>query len=270
MSQSTFFLILMSGHALGDFYFQSKSMVKRKVNSPKSVFTHVLWYTLVMVVAISPVIQLRKDSVWLVPVLLVIIYISHAIPDFLKIPISSFNATDPEINLLSLLMSFFKKYIFFLDQAVHITSLILISYVFSGCFAPNKIGYALIAWEKSFLSIIPVRPLVLFVAIMYIIKPTGTAISAFLSTGSDTLKKQDEGFKNAGFIIGVLERLLILSLLMANQYGAIGFVFTAKSVARYAEINNKRLEAEYYLIGTHLSLVSVGLIMLLMQMYSSV
>ena len=146
----------------------------------------------------------------------------------------------------------------------------LLSYAFCAYFKPNAIGSVFVAWETSVFTIIPERPLAVFVAVMYIIKPSGTAISAFLSIGSTASKKQEEGFNNAGFIIGVLERLLIFSLLLAQQYSAIGFVYTAKSVARYAEINSQRLEAEYYLIGTLLSLVSVGIILLLVKFSSSI
>ncbi|GMA43371.1 hypothetical protein GCM10025853_08280 [Tetragenococcus halophilus subsp. halophilus DSM 20339] len=42
-------------------------------------------------------------------------------------------------------------------------------------------------------------------------------------------------------------------MLYANQYAAIGFVLTAKSIARYNKIAEDPKFAEYYLLGTLLS-----------------
>jgi hypothetical protein len=58
------------------------------------------------------------------------------------------------------------------------------------------------------------------------------------------------GLLQAGAYIGIIERLLITSLVAVNQFGAVGFVLAAKSVARYKEIESVPRFAEYYLIGT--------------------
>jgi hypothetical protein len=52
--------------------------------------------------------------------------------------------------------------------------------------------------------------------------------------------------------IGNLERFLILTLALAGQWAALGFVVAAKSVARFPEFRGQRHKdfAEYYLIGT--------------------
>lgn len=76
------------------------------------------------------------------------------------------------------------------------------------------------------------------------------------------------GGSPAGKYIGILERLLILTLVLSDSLAGVGFVFTAKSIARYNEIAERREFAEYYLIGTLLSLfvalvVGLGLRMLL-------
>jgi hypothetical protein len=52
--------------------------------------------------------------------------------------------------------------------------------------------------------------------------------------------------------IGNLERFVILTLVLADQWAALGFVVAAKSVARFPEFSRRRHKdfAEYYLIGT--------------------
>lgn len=61
-----------------------------------------------------------------------------------------------------------------------------------------------------------------------------------------------------GRIIGNVERLIVTTLVSLGQFGAIGLVLTAKSLARFPQLSSSRDFAEYYLIGT---LVSVAVAM---------
>lgn len=68
---------------------------------------------------------------------------------------------------------------------------------------------------------------------------------------------------NAGRVIGDLERIIMLTLVVAGQYGAVGLVVAAKSIARSEVISQG--QAEYYLIGTLASIllsVAVGVLLL--------
>lgn len=66
---------------------------------------------------------------------------------------------------------------------------------------------------------------------------------------------QEESLKNAGKYIGWLERSLILTLLLFDQWSAIGFLAMAKSVFRFGDMSRSkdRKLTEYILIGTLLS-----------------
>lgn len=61
----------------------------------------------------------------------------------------------------------------------------------------------------------------------------------------------------AGAMVGNLERLIIGIFLILGQYAAIALVFTAKSIARYDMISKNQGFAEYYLIGSLFSMISV-------------
>ncbi|MFQ5847332.1 MAG: hypothetical protein ACE5IQ_06600 [Candidatus Methylomirabilales bacterium] len=63
----------------------------------------------------------------------------------------------------------------------------------------------------------------------------------------------DEGLENAGRRIGQLERFLVTTLMVLDQYSAIAFVFAAKSIARFKKIEESPVFAEYYLAGTSAS-----------------
>lgn len=56
-----------------------------------------------------------------------------------------------------------------------------------------------------------------------------------------------------GNLIGKLERVIVTILVLLNQYAAIGFVLTAKSIARFKQLEDKNF-AEKYLVGTLASL----------------
>ena len=61
------------------------------------------------------------------------------------------------------------------------------------------------------------------------------------------------GLKGAGMTIGIIERVLVLSFVILNQYTAITIIFAAKSIARFNELKNRNV-SEYYLVGTLLSI----------------
>ena len=72
--------------------------------------------------------------------------------------------------------------------------------------------------------------------------------------------RRDED-RNAGAIdiargrtIGSLERAIALTLVLLGQYGALGLIVAAKSVARFKALEDREF-AEYFLIGTLASLL---------------
>ncbi|MFW9778517.1 MAG: hypothetical protein ACFFE8_06650 [Candidatus Heimdallarchaeota archaeon] len=62
----------------------------------------------------------------------------------------------------------------------------------------------------------------------------------------------DGGLPRAGTLVGMTERAIVLTFGLLGEYGAISFVFAAKSMARFKQLENRHF-AEYYLIGTLLS-----------------
>lgn len=62
------------------------------------------------------------------------------------------------------------------------------------------------------------------------------------------------GVPGSGRAIGILERLILLPLVVLGEWGGIGLILAAKSLARFRELDSRPF-AEYYLIGTLTSLV---------------
>ena len=78
----------------------------------------------------------------------------------------------------------------------------------------------------------------------------------------------NEDFPFSGFtkgrVIGVLERAMIFMVVLANQLGAIGFILTAKGVARLKDLEDKDF-VEYLIIGTFMSALFALLVGLIFQ-----
>ncbi|MCC5929764.1 MAG: DUF3307 domain-containing protein [Cyclobacteriaceae bacterium] len=87
---------------------------------------------------------------------------------------------------------------------------------------------------------------------IWVLMPTGKVI-AFATVKWQEIN--DNGLTGAGTLIGYVERVIIVTFVLLDQYHAIGFLITAKSVFRYSDIKKEqnRKKAEYILTGTLLS-----------------
>lgn len=82
--------------------------------------------------------------------------------------------------------------------------------------------------------------------------------------GSPTTQAEDAATAaeyNRGRIIGTLERIVVYALVLRGQYDALGLVLAVKGLARFNNLDQKDF-AEYFLIGTFLSVVLAGAIAL--------
>lgn len=88
-------------------------------------------------------------------------------------------------------------------------------------------------------------------------QPTRSETTATLQHSRQTSDDLVEPVDGAGAIIGNLERIIAAIFISSGQYAAIGLIFTAKSIARYNKIAEDQAFAEYYLIGSLFSVLSV-------------
>lgn len=89
----------------------------------------------------------------------------------------------------------------------------------------------------------------------------GSALIPLVTSPLQSSESKPDGMKGAGFYIGILERLLVTSLIIfwpKLDAAAIGLIFSAKSIARFPEFQKTRF-AEYFLIGSLTSfLIAIG------------
>jgi len=234
ISSSQFLLLLglLAAHLIADFLLQNKSHLKQRYSERYKSKWLYLHGSIAGLLAYLVVWQ------WYAFWIFLVIAISHIVIDLLK--------------------SYYKDSAtsFIIDQFCHFI-IILICWII----LIKAIPLGII--DKSFSNFIMLRLVVMCLSYFIIIWPA----SYFIEKFTDSWRKQiipdlDEGLYKAGVWIGRLERILILTFILQDQYAAVGFLIAAKSILRFGDTNPKakRKLAEYILIGTLLSFLIALLI----------
>ena len=228
---------LLTAHLIADFLLQTENDINKK-DTLKVLLKHssihaLLAYTLVGVL-----------SWWEIPLS---ILLSHALIDRMK-------ARSKNKSVI----------VFVIDQLAHVFILALLAYLLPSLY-PNETPFWVLWLGSGYF-----QALVLLIGIIMVTRVggifIGMAATPYLnqleatrrqdgSKGKRAVDPLSRGFDNGGYIIGQLERSLILLLVLSNQAAAIGILIAAKSLFRFGEIKDRsnRMEAEYILIGTLMS-----------------
>lgn len=134
---------------------------------------------------------------------------------------------------------------FLADQLLHIISIIILYHTIGVHVASHSLWI-----EPNYL-------LLQSLFILLISKPVNILFKLYFSKYQVAEGEEEQTVTGAGALIGQLERLIMGIFLLLGQYTAIGLVFTAKSIARYDKISKSQAFAEYYLIGSLFSIISV-------------
>ena len=236
--RSIFFLLLF-------VHFQSQTTARKKVKKLKWVSYHCIIYGVISFVLVKLLVPNFSYS------LLWLFIIGHAVIDITKYYIVK----------KYLKNNFYDKYVFIIDQIIHLLILVFISYyaLKSGeVYKYNAfINDVLVTME------IPIESLLsLVLKLLLIHKPINIFIALIMNDYKPEDKKKDDTIK-AGRMIGTVERIIMLFFLSIKQYSSVGLVLTAKSIARYNKIAEDQKFAEYYLLGTLLSTICVLVVSLI-------
>lgn len=137
---------------------------------------------------------------------------------------------------------------FLLDQALHLAVLVGVWLASLGSLAP-------LAATADWLA----RPEVMAHGLAYLLVTRPMAIAIALAMRPWSEEVTDPGtLVAAGARIGMLERLLVLTLVLLDELTAVGFLLTAKSVLRFGDLRARRDRklTEYVLLGTLLSVTA--------------
>lgn len=214
---------------IGEFVLQTEQMVRSR-DQWKSLLGHVSILLATQLLVLLPFLS------WGVVVVVAGIGISHGLIDYVKMRLDK--AYQHTLRL------------FFLDQTAHATVLVAAWLVLVDRFSPHT---------TSFFSEFDLRTItragVLMAAYAFNWNGGAAVVKGVLELchlDLDRGRENDDGeatVRGTGQVIGVLERMIVLTLVLLGEWGTIGLVLAAKSIARFKELE-KRHFSEYYLIGT--------------------
>ena len=236
MGFSLLLAALIIGHLVSDFFLQPMSWVNDRNThhfKAKKLYLHVLVHGVVSAVILA-LWEYSYGLQQLSTVLLstAVIMLSHYLIDIAK--------------------SYSNKGVvpFLLDQIAHIAVIIALCIYITD-------NQSLIAY----VSALAINPKVLWVVCGYLIILNPSAVFIRMMLERLTANFSSEGsLPLAGQSIGMIERVLMLSFILLDQFAGLGFLLAAKSVFRFGDLSaskDKKL-TEYVMLGTLLS-VSVTL-----------
>ena len=227
IEQGNILIRLLLAHLGADFVLQSSKMVKNKE-----------WFSPYMLLHIAIVFTITFiiSGLWQ---LSLVITILHWLLDSVKVevqkrsdlkPILLF-VIDQVIHFIIITVAWF-WYFHLLDKIVQTISLPFINYKFSLIL----LAYTWLIYPVGFLIRFATQSI------------AHTSSSKAVTTTAATTAAEDK-LEQGGKLIGQFERIIILTLVLLNQYEAIGFLITGKSIIRFAD-HNSNLRSEYVLVGT--------------------
>lgn len=211
-------LSLVSAHVIADFYLQNNAYCRQKEKRKlKSWFLYV--HALITGLLSWTLVPTRDFGPYAL-----LIALTHLFIDVVKLH-------SPK-NLWS----------FLLDQIAHLAILVLIAFNYKNT---SELPIQWIDHAETFS--IPK----FLLSTLLCIKPANILIKQVLNKYQIGEAPSCENIKNAGALIGNLERILTIIFVIIGQYEAIGFIIAAKSILRFKETDTAK--TEYVLAGTFLS-----------------
>lgn len=233
-----YLLILGIGHVLGDFYLQNDKLAKYKDREYKGVLLHAAEYYMALLLTMLPVFSADM-----------ILAATYAAAAHFAIDTAKYLFLKKKVPKSCT--------VFVADQCAHIVSIWMLVYVME-CWN-FSIGHLRIVKDVLDAFHYDAESAARWVlSILAIHRPANIFIQNFL--GEYKPKADREIIRTdykAGRKIGTIERLIMLIFLSKDQFAALGFILTAKSVARYDRITKDEKFAEYYLLGTLVSTLYV-------------
>ncbi|WP_200977381.1 DUF3307 domain-containing protein [Echinicola sp. 20G] len=220
MNLGQFLALQFIAHVLADFFFQTDRLAIQK-NELGFRSPFLKWHILI-VFLFSWGLSFQTRFVYGA----LIIALTHFMIDGIK----------PWINKNKIV----GRYYFFIDQALHVLMLVSVT-----------VCYAYYAELDAWVNIpIGIKGLIGVFAYLLCLKPANIFIKEMFRAYQISVPGTDD-LPNAGKLIGVLERVLVLTFILLRQFEAVGFLIAAKSILRYK--NDDTIKTEYVLIGTMLS-----------------
>lgn len=256
-------LYMFFAHIIGDFYLQWNRFCKQK-RDENWYGCHKIIHALI-IFTLTWIFTFSCNGWWLAAIIAVLHWGIDTLKAIAEKNIQT-SEVDGEGRKKYLKDSRFVLLSFIADQILHFSTIIVVCFVwikYNNVFVFNYLtttsGLRLVLFLV--LGITAHRPINIFVTLLLRfcqlqIHSDDCPISNEAPTFDTTEDNNTElvhGTFHSGALIGTLERLLMMSFVILNQYEAIGFLIAAKSILRFTETTKGSEKAEYVLTGTFIS-----------------
>jgi hypothetical protein len=268
-------LSLIIVHFIADFLLQTDEMVKDKLKSLKKHIFHHFLLTLFLLLGLWVMVYSQKDLLSAVFIPALFISCTHLLIDLLKVKLVDMYMTRNNSQ---------KLLFFILDQLLHLFMLLIALQLFYGIeLEENILKFTQLLFNEN--SDLSITNKALFLVVILLLGTTvsGHIIRILLGSlpGQLLTFEGKYSFKNVlkeaefpqnirgekglseeysymifnkhdlsrGKLIGYIERLLVILLTFYSAFPAIAFIVTAKSIARFKQMDDRDW-AEYFLLGT--------------------
>lgn len=244
------YTLLFLSHTLGDYYLQPQALAKLKSRNTAYVLIHAAIYAAVMFLSVF----LYPSRVYFQAI--IISASTHAVIDIIKQLFLNHKAKQSILSIKQ------ERFAYLIDQVLHM-AIILACAIFTVSVETMDASLkAVSSWCSTQIGINGYTLLSIIAAVLAVMKPANVFIQKILVTDKPSADTKTR--LNYGGRIGNLERFIIIVMLFLGQYAAIAIVFTAKSIVRFKDFENRDF-AEYYLYGTFLSVVTAIIVFGLMR-----
>jgi len=235
-------LLLLLAHLLGDFVFQRSAWIDERYKKhlySKRLYAHAAIHGALSLAVLWSVLA----PSWVMLGFAAIIGATHFAIDLGK------SYTQP--GRLSW---------FVVDQLLHLSVI---------CLVWLEISNQWELFDSAIANIQSVEALSILAGYFVVIWPFSVVIGLVCNTWAEDIDEL-ETLTNAGKRIGQLERFLILTFILVDQFAAIGFLLAAKSILRFGDTKEKnhRKINEYILVGTMTSFSITIAFGLLLKMFT--
>jgi len=225
---SIMFLKLLLAHLLGDFVFQPNKLVQMRKKKIGFLLLHVAIHALLL----SLLFVTKLSSAWHI---VLFVTSAHLLIDSLKIYLEKQCTFQPFA-------------LFAFDQLLHLASILAALVLVYGWPDP---------WTHIIFSSTSLCYIIAFLLTAFV---SPIALRVFFSkwtSEADFLKKPENSLTDAGLLIGIMERLLIVLFVQIGFLSGIGFLLGAKSIFRFGDLTKARDTkfTEYILVGTFASFI---------------
>lgn len=228
--------LLLLGHVLGDFAFQTDEMAANK-HRVGPLLSHGAIVIAVHVLAFLPLLTLQTGAI------VALVGIVHVLIDAVSSRVRPTETTSAPL--------------FLGDQIVHLLVVVAGWWLMEpAALAGAPVvtvagGEAAVPWSAMTTGAV-------YVSAFVFAHDGGNAIvrGVLPADGPETAEEDD---LEAGSLIGTLERWIVILLGVVGRWDAVALVVAAKSIARFEELK-QRVFAEYFLVGT-LSSVLVAVVL---------